>query len=361
MSTRKSTRKRKSSQRFGPSVSAPNAASNNPDMVSGIAPSTINSAGLMSNSVQHGGQEPTAAATTASQASASQPLPIRINPTASGASTLGTVDNTISAPHISMGTDCYNIQGQQNTITTKANDELALHVSSTIKQKIFKGEFVEFSSLLQNNNVQVKASNDRQTISIVQGELVVQPKHQQKVANIEQWTDAFLIFMNIYCQVHIDKVHALLKYANNVRIAAKRCGHLNFGWRQYDEQFRLKMAQNQNILWGDIDLELWLLFVNQTSSSQVSNSNRVMFKCYAFNYSGVCNRINCTYSHSCIKCFGAHPMVSCQRGHLGNNATSFQNIRPRLQMRPQGQSHYFRSQYRQRAPGAVVSQRPFPR
>jgi len=133
----------------------------------------------------------------------------------------------------------------------------------------------------------------------------------------------------------------------NIRIAAKRCSQYNFGWKQFDEQFRLKLAQSPTSSWANIDLELWLLCINQNTSNF---SNRSLYKCYAFNYQGSCNRSNCTYSHSCLKCFGAHPVISCHRG-------CFQ---PRSQVRGQGVGNSFRFQTtRPRTPGAVVGQRAY--
>ena len=74
------------------------------------------------------------------------------------------------------------------------------------------------------------------TVTIFQGELVFRPKQQPKIMNIEQWTDAFLVFTSIYCQAHPGKFQDFLKYINNIRIAEKRC-HLNLGWKQCDVQF----------------------------------------------------------------------------------------------------------------------------
>ena len=139
--------------------------------------------------------------------------------------------------------------------TCKASDELGMHISLANKEKIVKGEFIDLASLLKNTNLNVKPVN--QTISLVQGELVLQQKQQhQKINNIEQWTDAFVIYTSVYCQVHTHKFQDLLKYMCNIRIAAKRCSQYNFGWKQYDEQFRLKLAQSPTSSWANIDLEL---------------------------------------------------------------------------------------------------------
>lgn len=113
--------------------------------------------------------------------------------------------------------------------------------------------------------------------------------------------DAFLICFSIYCSAHVQKVQGLLKYMNTVRLGANRCGTNNFGWKQYNEQIRLKMAENPNANWADVDVELWLLYINPHNVDQSFTSNMI-YKCYAFNYNDVCNEQNCTYSHCCIRC-----------------------------------------------------------
>jgi hypothetical protein len=69
----------------------------------------------------------------------------------------------------------------------------------------------------------------------VQRQLVIQQKQQPKITNIELWTDAFLIFLSIYCSAHAQKIQGLMTYMNTVRLGAKRCVTNNFGWKQYDE------------------------------------------------------------------------------------------------------------------------------
>lgn len=110
-----------------------------------------------------------------------------------------------------------------------------------------------------------------------------------------------MICFSIYCSAHVQKVQGLLKYMNTVRLLENRCGTNNFGWKQYNEQFMLKMAEIVNANWADVDVELWLLYINPHNVDQSFTSNMI-YKCYAFNYNGVCNEQNCTYSHCCIRC-----------------------------------------------------------
>jgi hypothetical protein len=156
------------------------------------------------------------------------------------------------------------------------------------------GQYIDLALLLQNSNL-IEASN-QQNNSIVQGQLVIQLKQQSNITNIELWTDAFFIFLSIYCSAHVQKIQGLLKYLNTVRLGPKRCGTHNVGWKLYDEQFRLRMTENPNAKWADVDVELWLLYINPHNFNESFTSNMI-YKCYAFNYNGVCNKQNCTYSH----------------------------------------------------------------
>jgi hypothetical protein len=202
--------------------------------------------------------------------------------------------NALSLPIIST-----NVLNSSQTCT-RASDELGRHAFQSNNHTIMMGQYIDLALLLQNSNL-IKASN-QQKISIVQGQLVIQQKQQPKITNIELWTDAFLMFPSIYCLAHAQKMHGLLKYMNTVRLGAKCCGTNNFGWKQYDEQFRLKMAENLNVNWADVDVELWLIYINPHNVNERFTSNMI-YKCYAFNYNGVCNKTNCTCSHCCIMCF----------------------------------------------------------
>jgi hypothetical protein len=135
----------------------------------------------------------------------------------------------------------------------------------------------------------------------VQRQQVIQQKQQSHITKIELWTDAFLIFLSIYCSARAQKIQGLLEYINTVMLGATRRWTNNFGWKQYDAQFRLKMAENSNANWADVELELWLIYIYPHNVNQSFTSNMI-YKWYAFNYNGVCNEQNCTYNHCCIRC-----------------------------------------------------------
>lgn len=140
----------------------------------------------------------------------------------SGTHTAVTVPTTTAPPVFSTPTS--DTTGNTQLIThqnfilqsTKASDELGMHISIANKEEIAYGEFIDLACLLQNTTIQ--NNSFKQTICFVQGELVLQQKQQQqKNTNIDQWTDAFLVFISVYCLAHPEK----FQYTNNIRIAAK--------------------------------------------------------------------------------------------------------------------------------------------
>jgi hypothetical protein len=62
-----------------------------------------------------------------------------------------------------------------------------------------------------------------------------------------------------------------------VMLGAKRCGTNNFGWKQYDEHFRLNMAEHPNANWVDVDVELWLLYINPIKFEFCNNNAKSIY------------------------------------------------------------------------------------
>jgi len=132
--------------------------------------------------------------------------------------------------------------------------DITVNVSQNIKEKTKKGEYVDLASLLTNN----QHNDSKQKLIFQQGELILQPdQNYKKIFSIDTWTTAFIIFTSIYCSVHQKKIQDLLKYMSMVRLGASRCA--NLGWKMYDEQFRLRKAQDPTSSWSSVDCELWLI------------------------------------------------------------------------------------------------------
>jgi len=126
---------------------------------------------------------------------------------------------------------------------------------------------------------------------------------------------------------------------HTIRIGSKQ----SEGWLVYDEQFRLRKAQDPSSSWAVIDQELWLLYL--TSSNTASQFSSISsYKCYPYNYQGICRKQLCSYGHSCLRCQGQHPIINCPRQDLNPNRQSlppsrFPQMQGQIRPRPRYQTH----------------------
>ena len=182
-----------------------------------------------------------------------------------------------------------------------------INVSQELKTKIVNGQYVDLAKLL-NNTIEPQ----KQMIVMVNGELETVEKRTKKITNIEQWTDAFIIYASVYLSSHPAKSLQLLKYMKDLRMAACRSPE---GFKDYDQQFRLKMEKDPTRSWAEVDSELWILFIlpnirNLTAATPRQSQNQIG-KCYSYNFQGLCYKSLCNYYHVCIKCNAQHPLAFC--------------------------------------------------
>lgn len=110
------------------------------------------------------------------------------------------------------------------------------------------------------------------------GKLALQSPRSAKIHSTEKWTSVFIIFTSIYCRAHVSRFQQLLKYMHLVRLASSRCAVGNMGWKNYDEQFRLRKVSDPSSSWGVVDTELWLLYIgggNTNTTSQLAGSGGI--------------------------------------------------------------------------------------
>jgi hypothetical protein len=85
----------------------------------------------------------------------------------------------------------------QPQYTSRVTDGIGDNVSNNIRNKILLGEYIDLPVLLNNSNS--NNTHDNQKIAFINGELIVQQKQNApNITSIETWTDAFIIYMNIY-------------------------------------------------------------------------------------------------------------------------------------------------------------------
>ena len=252
------------------------------------------------------------------------------------------------------------------------------HVHPNLKNKIWKSEFVEFCDLLPQNRAFVMAKEELKAKCCpgfhwenvafnISSETMVHAGYgrstrRKEILTIGEWTDAMLVYMQIYLEKHHNQCFNPIKYASIVRQAAAR--HWTKGALEYDREFRMKKALYPNKPFQLIDGELYYSVLipaglmqntsgqkryhnqsgNETSVANTGtpqpfcggpqSTNRMpVGVCWAFN-KGNCERVNCAHPHKCAICGRTnHGQYRCfyrdrsqpQQSNAGERQQSHQN------------------------------------
>ena len=218
------------------------------------------------------------------------------------------------APDKELPTLSFNVEEEPVNMLRCADDDLSAHVPKQLRQKIWENKYINIALLLKGN-AELAEIFSGGLLHVIDGKIEARPKQtKEKVNSIEQWTEAFLIFMSIYLSRYPDKTQELLKYITAIRDAAAKFP--NYAWRQYDEQFRVRQALKVEN-WGKINADLWLRTMPVSSTTSLPSQFDVyqFSSCREFNNKGFCNFYRCRYQHSCDLCGSHfHGMIRCQAG-----------------------------------------------
>ena len=224
-------------------------------------------------------------------------------------------------------------------LTLSPDDDIEAHVPMPLRQKIWKNEYLNLSLMLKGSiELSEYCFGGPIYTDRITGQLITKPqKVNDKISNIDQYTDAFLIYMSIYLQKYPTHAPQMLKYLKTLRSAA-RTGN---GWLTYDEQFRLRRAVNPSMSWGEINTTLWLTTVGTQNdvggrtSGKLNNVNKISLPCFAFN-DGACQWRNCKYLHVCSICSESnHTKYTCNRQQVNqNNQRSANSATSNAQLAP---------------------------
>ncbi len=119
------------------------------------------------------------------------------------------------------------------------------------------------------------------------GQLVLRKSGKSKtIGSIDVWQSAFRTFTSIFLSRHPSRCAELLKYAEIIRLAAIQFP--GFGWRVYDQQFRLKQELNPMRAWGVIDIELWLTVTAAGVTAPESLRSNSQTTVQSYKYKGDC-------------------------------------------------------------------------
>ena len=227
-----------------------------------------------------------------------------------------------------------------------SDDELSAHVPHSFRDQIQTGRYINLACLLKGSSELSELASGSILKLTADGQIESRPKQcTDKIANIERWTDAFIIFASIYLAKFPTKTGELLQYMFNIRESAVNKG--GFAWRNYDEQFRLRQALNPSS-WAHINSDLWwrCTLTKETSDVPSHTITGNKFTCNDFN-NGQCRWPNCRFNHICSGCGGNHAEISCHSTRQGARQPF-----PRFPPRGRSFSNSFRSRGRPSQRGA---------
>nr|XP_054757502.1 uncharacterized protein LOC129263623 [Lytechinus pictus] len=248
------------------------------------------------------------------------------------------VDAPPSMPHFS--------QPGLPAMRCSISEQLGSNVPLSMRERIWKGEFVELGHLLKGGSP--TCSDMTLTLDQASGGFQLRPQSRPiAIRSIEQWTSAMLIYLSIFAERHNERCREVLKYMSVVRTAAAS----NYNWREYDVQFRLRHATQPELSWAVVDTELWLLVATAQpfrafaggpyttqGFSRGGRQRQLTFRggwssgqrrgggqstnrhgprlglCFAFNASRCSKGKSCQYRHNCNHCGDAsHGETACPK------------------------------------------------
>ena len=195
-------------------------------------------------------------------------------------------------------------------------------VSSKVKQKIWAGEFVELSMLLDKTD-KAEQLDETYSIHIDKGgdmpalQLVPHAKKGQTLSLL-QWVRAW----NRFCAIVTEQTPTLGPVLAHHLETVLNLANKGAAWRTYDEQFR-KLVALAEAKWGSAHLELYLKshLEGQTKERATADSSSVQKDikdmpkgaCYRYHATGTCTSgTECKYQHNCYNCMGRHPYKECK-------------------------------------------------
>ena len=215
--------------------------------------------------------------------------------------------------------DIMSSYGPQPRPVLKVGVDITAHVPAPLKAKIWRDEYVELSQLLPAMRYRQETFTlalDPSSNSNL-GLKVTKPKPYN--LTIEQWDEAFLIYMAIYTQRY-NVCPAMCTYMRDVKVLAQHDGN----FRYYDEQFRL-YRQSTHDPWDTIVYGLYFQATNPIRPKRTQNptatvTSKSPFRvprgfCVAYHTSNnFCKSPQkCQYKHACPNCSEKHPMFKCDK------------------------------------------------
>lgn len=200
---------------------------------------------------------------------------------------------------------------------------LGVHLKPEVREKIWRGEYVEIFSLLPLEKFNI----DKGKADESKKEEEERRRWRLIPRTFSNWLQAFAILASVIGEKEPENCSSLFCYLDAIGEAYRVYGGL--AWLRYDEQFRQRKAVRPQIRWDHKDIGLWMkLMVQARASGQPfpggaggsgagqSASQRKNY-CWQFN-EGACRfGAACRFRHECSGCGGSHGYAKCfKKGKL---------------------------------------------
>ena len=224
--------------------------------------------------------------------------------------------------------------GGNNTIQLcSAVDEnymvIGMHLESNLREKIKRGEYVDFAKLLPKDKLGSGNNEGRLELINRGGQTFFVPvdhKDNGGITNFNKWEQAFRIYSNIYSKEHPERASELIQYNHVIFTAAS-----TYVWENvymYDREFRMHVGCYPERNWSIILQQAWSMYLkDRVNSNQSRSSNEGQLKSRK-DYCKKFNRGQCTagrsdrYEHRCFECnkfgHGVHICRRRQQNHAGS-------------------------------------------
>ena len=167
-------------------------------------------------------------------------------------------------------------------------------------------------------------------------------RRKKQIVDIQTWSQAFAVFVAALASASSttkDEVVGLIAHSHLILQLSKDLGGLR--GIKYDQEFRVWAAAQGIRMWGELNLTIYgrclavqvhpappVALVSQAVSSyplsgkpkrgeKKGKLSRGAPKkgraCFQWNFEGLCDRGDCTYTHSCYNCGEGHQATSCPR------------------------------------------------
>uniref|UniRef100_A0ABM5GJG1 C3H1-type domain-containing protein n=1 Tax=Pogona vitticeps TaxID=103695 RepID=A0ABM5GJG1_9SAUR len=228
--------------------------------------------------------------------------------------------------HPSVPNTGYNSAPFLYTPYTDYSTPLGDHLTPAIKERIWRGDYLDFYDLL-NREYEVK--------ELDKDDEKIKEKHRRKRPdrNWNNWVTGFTIYAGVLVKMQPWKASALFQYYDIMRRA--KAEFEGQAWLRYDEAFRMRSAIRPELRWDEVHPGLWLQhmspaktnlgdrfdcghlnikFTGNVGTRQGAGQTvQPRLPCYEFNNKGSCSKSPCRFKHECITCGGKHPRSNCFR------------------------------------------------